>query len=73
MAPISKSACSSLGGKTKGQPLTKLKIDPAEVLCEGKNPAVIVFRAAISERTNSPVKAADSHSHSSKVLIDFKI
>lgn len=29
--PISKSACS----KTRGQPLTKLEIDPAEVLREG--------------------------------------
>lgn len=34
-APISKSACSGAGGKTRGQQLTKLKIDPAEVFCGG--------------------------------------
>lgn len=38
-APISKSACS----KTRGQPLNKLKIDPAEVLREGKKPRLWLF------------------------------
>lgn len=38
-APISKSACS----KTRGQPLTKLKIDPAEVLREGKTTQLWLF------------------------------